>query len=247
MHLYRIGFIYKTSLTMTFCKEIGLDMPGHFPSAAFERFQRVARDVLTVRADATHWKEWGGASNLIAWRFKGAWDDWCQYKNIERIHGRRGGMEEVFEQDKRLFGMFSSGVSSLESACYSIAATLSASSMLGLNFSEAQQRRCSPASLCSWLEELPTADGISMCLRRCTGASEWTMWKDVRNRLAHRSNLPRIHNLAVGALAPAEPALNFGVTTSTPRIEKELQDFDRLHSWLGIELVTCPLLPYQLN
>ena len=52
------------------CAENALDMPDAFPCEAFTRYREAARRVLETPYGSDAQKEFGGASNLIAWRFR---------------------------------------------------------------------------------------------------------------------------------------------------------------------------------
>lgn len=56
---------------------------------------------------------------------------------------------------------------------------------------------------------------------------------DLRNRMNHRSNIPRIGLGAGGAEAPSEQALQFVATSSTAAIEADTPYLEGLFAWLA--------------
>lgn len=53
---------------MPFCEIIQLEVPQNFPLEAYQSFIRAVRDTIPTHLES--YREFGGASNLIAWRFR---------------------------------------------------------------------------------------------------------------------------------------------------------------------------------
>jgi len=208
-------------------------MPVSFPAAELTDFMAAARAVLLTPTKSIGWSELAGASNLIGWRFRAANEYWQAYKSSWTNCGPNVDFEEIYERERNLYGMFSSGVSSIECTAYSIAALLSHPSVLGMAFGQAEQRACSPKKLAQWVSGQAATQSLKSALDSVVNAPEWKCWVDLRNRMTHRSNLPRVVQGAVGNAPPPAKAIHFAATSSTDDIEGELDDFDELHTWLA--------------
>ena len=212
--------------------EYCLDLPDDFPEVELTQYMAVARKVLLEPQKAAQWSEFGGASNLIAWRYRASYEDWQYYKTSLATHSNPDH-EELYRRERALFGMFTAGVSCIESTVYSLAALASHPAVLGLPFGSAEQRRCSPSVLRGWLAPHAKASAVTATLDQLLAANEWELWVDLRNRMTHRSNLPRVIQAWVGALPPPIKPIHFAATSSTPAVEAETTDFDALHEWLA--------------
>jgi len=192
-----------------------------------------ARRVLLRPETSPAWKEFAGASNLIGWRFRASSEDWQAYKASLETAGDSAGYDELFRRERALFGMFTAGVSCIESTVYALAALTSHPRVLAISFSVTEQRACSPRKFVAWLAPYTSAAALSASLKSILSSSEWELWVDLRNRMTHRSNLPRVHELSVGSAPPETKPLNFAPTSSTPRVQAETNEFDALHVWLA--------------
>ena len=217
---------------MPFSTEYCLDMPADFPDAEFTQFMAVARHVLLMPTQHPSWVEFAGASNLVGWRFRASTEDW-QFHKASLASIRNPDHEELFRRERALFGMFTSGVSVLESVVYAIAALASHPAVFGIAFGPGEQRICQPRRLHEWLKPHPQAAILCGILAHLLDSSEWSLWVDLRNRMSHRSDLPRIINASVGGPPPVTKPLLFAATSSTPLVDADTSDFDALHLWLA--------------
>ena len=220
---------------MTYCTEYCLDMPEDFPCTEFTAFMAIARRVLLSPTESPVWKEFAGASNLIGWRFRASYEDWQSHKQ-SLIDVSNPNHEELYQRERALFGMFSSGVASIDSSIYALSALASPPSVLSLRFGPDEQRACNPRRLIEWLRPHPRANGLSQVLIDLVSSRQWSLWVDLRNRMAHRSNLPRIIFAASGGPLPVTKPLVFAATSSTPNVNADTTDFDALHLWLAVTI-----------
>lgn len=207
-------------------------MPDDFPINELTVFMAAARRVLLQPRESHEWKEFAGATNLIGWRYRASSEDWLYYKTSWQIKGVAVDHEEIYRRERALFGMFSSGVACIESTAYALAALASHSRIASIPFGPNEQRKCSPKKLQDWLLPTPNAAALIGTLSNLCSSAEWKLWVDLRNRMTHRSNLPRIVFATVGGQLPPPKALHFAATSSTPIVEGDLESFDALHSWL---------------
>ena len=111
---------------MTFCAEYCIEMPDDFPVVELTAFMAEARRVLIAGGNTSvAWNEFGGASNLIGWRYRASSDAWRAHRLAVEIHGGGRNHEDVYEQELSLFVMFSAGVACIESTTYALAAAAS--------------------------------------------------------------------------------------------------------------------------
>lgn len=221
---------------MRYCAEYCIDVPDDFPVDELMAFMAAARRVLLQPQKGPEWREFAGASNLIGWRHRASSEDWLWYKNSWRAEGATVNHEGLYRRERALFGMFTAGVACIESAAYALAALASHPRVVSISFGPDEQRLCSPKRLHQWLASKPRAIALAEALSTLCASQEWKLWVELRNRMSHRSNLPRIVVGAVGAQPPPAKALHFAATSSTPIIDGELEQFDALHEWL-----TCTL------
>ena len=215
------------------CAENALDMPDAFPCEAFTRYWEAARRVLETPYGSDAQKEFGGASNLIAWRFRACHEDWQAYQNWFVVSETQSSHEANFRCERALFGLFTSGVSCIEAMTYSLAALASHPNILPLPFDACEQRACNPARLAKRLRPHAAASGLERALRNLVAADEWSFWVDLRNRMTHRGNLPRILRVNMGGPTPPAQSLDFGGTSSTRTIRMDTADVELRLGWLA--------------
>ena len=217
--------------------EYCIDLPDDFPESELTQYMAFARKVLIEPQKSAAWAEFAGASNLIAWRYRASYEDWQFYKDSLAKHSNPDH-EELYRRERSLFGMFASGVSCIESAVYSLAALASHPSLLAIPFGATEQRCCGPAALRGWVAPHATATSLTATLDSLLSANEWSLWVDLRNRMTHRSNLPRIIEVSFGAPPSPSKPINFAATSSTQAVRADPADFDALHRWLASMLAS---------
>ena len=212
-------------------------MPEDFPVVELTAFMAEARRVLIPGGNTSlAWKEFGGASNLIGFRYRASSDAWQEHRASIEAYGSGRNHEDLYLQERSLFLMFSAGVSCIESTTYALAAAASDSNVCGIAFASKEQRDCSASRLLGWLTPHPKAADLVSVLQALLAAPEWELWVDLRNRMTHRSNLPRRYFASVGAPPPQVNPLNYAPTSSTPEVDAALTDWDALHRWLAQQL-----------
>jgi hypothetical protein len=177
-----------------------------------------------------------GASNLLDWRYRSCHEDMGRYIESWKRFGSNVSFEELYLREKVLFGMFTAGVSCTESVCYALYAVASYPKLLDLPFGEKEQRKCNPTSLLEQLAKYPAAKALAVRLETLVHSDEWKSWVALRNRMTHRSNLPRNIRGAVGTESPPAKILEFAATTSTPTFVGDDRDLKVLLTWLSESL-----------
>lgn len=210
-------------------------LPKEFPEEEFSSFIDSSRSILLAN-QTDSWKEFSGASNIIGWRFRTCYEEMMVYINSWNQHGENVDFEELYLRERALFGMFSSGVSSMEGLCYAIYALASHPMVLGVPFGVAEQRKCNFRTLTMQLEQHQPAGNVVSEIGVITNSQEWKFWLDLRNRMTHRSNIPRVTYGAVGSSPAPAKALQFAATTSSPAFEEDVEHLQSLYSWLASSL-----------
>jgi len=220
-----------------FVEEVCIDLPTSFPIKAFVEFRASARSILiSPQAKAPQWAEFAGASNLIAWRFRAAVEALERFTESWLRQGAAVGHEEIYVRERELYAMFSCGVSCLDATCYAIYALLSRPDVLGISFNDNDRNQCKPAYLLSKLQGRAEAAPVVAALTALSSSSEWRIWRTFRNRMTHRSNLPRITYASTeDNLPPAKP-VNVAATSSTDAFAADLVDLRDHFTWLASSL-----------
>jgi hypothetical protein len=216
---------------MVFCVEHQLELPDKFPVDAFVAFMATAREVTHTPTKSAAWAELAGASNLIGWRFMACHEDLRTFVESWRTKSP-ASFEGIYLRDRALFGMFTAGVSCVESTCYALHALASHPSVLGVPFSESEQRASSPRRLRQVLSDYSRGKALSVALDALLDSPEWKTWLELRNRMSHRSNLPRNVYGMSGDVPPPAKALQYAATSSSAALTGEIEDLEALFTWL---------------
>lgn len=222
---------------MVWSSEHQLHLPNDFPVDEMVAFMAAARSITLSPTKSNAWVELGGASNLIAWRFRACHEDMSRYTESCNGLGFNISFEEMYLREKALFGMFTAGVSCIESACYALHALVSHQKLLALPFGEHEQRSCNPTRLKERLAKYSEAKALAAALDVLIRSTEWNLWVTLRNRMIHRSNLPRIVRGAVG-IEPPPARMEYGATSSTTAFEADETHLEAMFVWLSESLRT---------
>jgi hypothetical protein len=220
---------------MQFVKEFQIELPNEFPAVEYRDYVTGAKETLLPEKGPS-WAEFAGASNLIGWRFRACFEDMSAYLSSWRDRGANVDLEEVYQRERWLFGMFTAGVSCLESTTYSIHALASHPKVVGVPFGDKEQKSSGVGSLRSALANSEPAEPVVKSLTAILKSGEWKTWVDFRNRMTHRSNLPRIIKGSAGSAPPPAQALEFAGTSSTRRFSADEQGLVALYTWLSHNL-----------
>lgn len=214
-----------------FVDSLKLEMPNLFPAIQYQSFMQASRDVL-LEPKHEAWTEFAGASNLIAWRFRASHEYLRSYLDSWNKTGAHASFEQIYERERDLFGMFMCGCSTIEATCYAIYALASHKALGGVSFDSPVQRRVRPATLERVLRAFPAASNLVSVLDALNRASDWATWVEFRNRMAHRSNLPRMIRASVGSAPPPMHAVQLAATSSSRSTEVSEAGLSSLFEWL---------------
>lgn len=215
---------------MPFAELYQLDLPAEFPLTECEAFCRAVRSRVDTKSDA--WREFGGASNLVAWRFRACVEYREQYLQSWRTRPM-AGFEELYARERAFVAMFVSGVSAIESTVYACYAAGSHPAVIGLPFDEKIRRsRSGPAHFKNALEGLQSGALMVATLETMLASDEWRIWKSYRNTMAHRSNIHRIVYASIGSTPPPERIMQFAGNWSHDPMDGDEGAFIALGTWL---------------
>jgi len=215
---------------MRYYPEYCINVPDDFPVDELTSFRVAAHRVLLQpnKAEAA-WREFAGASNLIVWRYRASSENWLLYKQSCQIKGDDPDHEELYCRERAFFYMFTSGVSCIESTVYALAALASHPCVASISFGPTKHRDGSkPEKLCKWLLNKPRAAPLRQALSKLSESPEWKQGRELRNRMVHRSNIPRM----IISPPPAAEALDYDATSSTESIQSGLKLSNDFHDWL---------------
>lgn len=221
-----------------------LNLPDNFPVNEMIAFDTAAKSILTLPTefapDTAAWQEYVGATNLIGWRFRSCHENMTIWIESWNAHNADVSAEENYLRDRALFGMFTSGLSCIESTCYALHALASHSSILSLEFDNIKQGKASPKNLWRILPSSIKAVRLKDRLKVLIDSDDFIRLSDLRNRMSHRSNLPRNQTLSMGAELPLAMKLDFGETTSTEALLLDELFLENMITWLASSV--CDLL-----
>jgi len=218
-----------------FCEVLQLHMPSLFPLKAFEEFVNKVRGVTLPGSEAR--REFGGASNLIGWRFRACVEDKEGYMASWRQYGADVSFDIIYIRERLLFATFVSGLSCVEATVYACYALASYPNVFGLPFDEKiRQFGSGPKQLKEKLQAINPSIALVSVLEELVASDQWSLWKNFRNTMTHRSNLPRIVYAAMGGPLPPANPLEFASTWSSKALSGDEATFNEMLSWLASSL-----------
>ena len=194
-----------------FSQVLQLDIPELFPLAEFEEFWTSAREILPNPSETR--KEFNGASNLIAWRFRGCVEYHQAYLESWLRVGVAASFEEQYARERSLLACLFAGFPRRREQFATRAMLLHLEFLtLMLPFDERSRRIATPKRLYEQLEEKSSGSSLTAALRTILGSDQWTLWNGYRNTMAHRSSVPRIIFGALGGTLPPAKLLEYAET-----------------------------------
>ena len=176
---------------MPYIENLCINMPPEFPAVQFTQLRKLQQTVLvTDGVQSPQCKEFGLASNALAWRYRAAHEELSFLRGHYSQKTAPVDHEDLYGREKALFNFFTSSVSCIETAIYAIAAYTS--KVLSYDFTAKKQTIRSPDVLHGWLKPHTQAEKLTLVVDELSKSTEWAFLLHVRNRLSHRGNLPAI-------------------------------------------------------
>lgn len=219
---------------MPFCEITQLELPEPFPVSDFQKFVVAAKTLLPAGQPVPPIRrEFLGASNLVAWRFRACVESHRAFLDSWRKFGAAIPHEEVYARQQWLFILFVSGVSAIESLCYACYAMCAAIPSLDMSFGEADRKGVSLRNAYKAIKKRSPNLPLALCMEDVFTSEEWELWMSYRNTMTHRSSvLPEIRG-AHGAPLPPASILAYGKTWSTTELRGDESAYLELIDWLG--------------
>jgi hypothetical protein len=220
---------------MIYCENACLDMPAAFPCHEYTLWRTAAGQLVAASPHGDPAWEHLGASNLTAWRFRQAWENWDWLKAFAEHTPDGGNHEDHCVTDDRMFSMLTAISSCIESTVYSISALASLPSIVGFPFAtqSVQRNGSSPTWLLDKIAQHPKAGLLSHELTALVASPQWLFFMDLRNRVSHRSNLSKPGFATMGGTLPAPIDFHYSATTSTPEVALTIAQFEGDLAWLA--------------
>jgi hypothetical protein len=175
----------------------GLVMPSDFPTAEYE-FVHSRMEPLSRTANEIY-AHFAGAWNAVAYRFMAMTEYERAFSDSIAVVGASPSPLHREEQERALFGFFSSGFSVFEStfyALFSMGAFLS-----GQYFpiaTQKDQQRISPATTAASLAKAFSNDPLMPVVTAILLDPAYLEWREIRNILTHRAAPGRTFFVGIG-------------------------------------------------
>lgn len=196
----RLPLADAVALIMTSTKALsvnGLVPPTDFPSADFEAVDAK----LTPHSGHSAHKHFIGAWNAISYRYMAFAEYDQQFTASVVMHGPGPGHPIRFEQERDLFGFFSSGVSVFDAFCFGTFAIGALTGSTDFCLVSAKDEEVRWKSLLSAYTKSFATDPVVPMLKRIDTDRALVEIRAVRNVLTHRAAPPRQFALKVGPQA----------------------------------------------
>lgn len=222
---------------MPYIENLCINMPPEFPAVPYAELRKLQQTVLvTDGVQSPQCKEFGLASNALAWRYRAAHEELSSLRGHYSQKNAPVDHEDLYQREKALFNFFTAAVSCIETAIYAVAAYTS--NVLYFDFTAKVQRTCSPSALHGWLKPHAKVEKLALVVGELSKSAEWDFLLEVRNRLSHRGNLPGIIYASVGGPPPEVNPILFDRTTSTDPIDMDFEELNGHFAWITKTLIS---------
>jgi hypothetical protein len=215
---------------MTVAQTIGIEMPGDFPTAAYNAVN-IKLGPLQPTNPAL-WAEYASGWNSVAIRFKTTTDaDVAFTRSIKQ--GTAPSHDERQLQEESLFTFFVAGLAVIESFSYALFAIASMKRPADFPMSATEQRKnIRPDVMRQKYSVYFPGSPVNSKFSALLDSPEYREWRDIRNILSHRQAPPRQHYVGGSANGTATWQVLQGlvlndVTTTARR------------TWLANEVAGC--------
>ncbi len=165
---------------------VGIVMPSDFAVAPYTAIH--ARITAKIPTNHIAWSHYAGGWNALAYRFRACAEHDTAFTKSLRRAGAVPPPNERYVQDRELFGFFVTGVSAIESLCYSLFAIGALLNLKEFSISEPRQLKAiTPAKTTEQFAKVFPTEAITTTLAGMLGDAQYEQWCTIRNILAHRS------------------------------------------------------------
>jgi hypothetical protein len=165
---------------------IGIVMPADFAVAPYEAIH--ARITATLPTTHRAWSHYAGGWNALAYRFRACAEHDTAFTLSLRRAGKAPRPNERYVQERELFSFFGTGLSAIESLCYSLFAIGSMLNLKEFNLIEpGHLKAINPKKTTEQFSKVFPNEAITTNLAGMISDANYEEWCDIRNILAHRS------------------------------------------------------------
>ncbi len=165
---------------------VGISMPADFAVAPYHAIH--ARITAKIPTDHTAWSHYAGGWHALAYRFRACAEHDSAFTLSLRRAGKAPRPNERYVQERELFSFFVTGLSAIESFCYSLFAI---GSMLNPNEFKMTKpghlQSVSPKKTTEQFSQVFPNEAITTTLAGTLRDVSYAEWCTIRNVLAHRS------------------------------------------------------------
>jgi hypothetical protein len=175
----------------------GIDVPADFPTGPYENIHAI---VAAKRSSHANYGHYAGASNAVAYRFKAAIEYGDAFALSLKTHSTAPAPQGRYNQEKFLFGFFSSGFSVLESVFFElfVLGAFVAPAKFPLATPQDQQLVTPKRTLVAFTSAFP-ADPILKTLTAVFADPGYQAFRETRNILTHRAAPGRLMYVSIGS------------------------------------------------
>lgn len=171
-------------------------LPADYPTVLTEQCYRKLLDAIPVGSYGRELMGYGFKG--VAYRFRATSEYQREFEcSISAPGGAAPPADEEFLQERCLFGIFTSGLASLESLTFAIHALAGHYEPGYFSLERGGLRNVSPAAVSGAMQKWPAAP-IAQVLGSLISDSVYAEWKDIRNILSHRVVPPRLISIQPG-------------------------------------------------
>jgi len=164
---------------------IGLEMPADFPSEPYEAIN--ARLVKMKDPFPESWSQFTGGWRAVAIRFLSCIEHDKNFTLSVKKFTNAPQQPGRYIQERELFGFFVTGLSTIESLCYSLYAIASILDQNNFPITERELRNVYPETVCLKFYDYYNNENITNELKKLINSQNYKEWKNIKNILAHRS------------------------------------------------------------
>ncbi len=168
----------------------GILVPKNFPA---NPYKKIYERMVKYKDDyKDSWHEFAGGWNAVSYRFLICFENYELFTETVKKYTNAPPQPYRYIQERELFSFFVSGLSTIESICYSLYAICSILKSSEFPINEDDLRNIKPEVVKSKLKCNFENEKITSEIENLTDDTEYFNWKKIRNVLAHRTS-PRRH------------------------------------------------------
>src|SRR3712207_3499862 len=164
---------------------VGIVVPPDFAVAPYNAIH--ARITAKIPTNHIAWSHYAGGWNALAYRFRACAEHATAFTMSIRRAGKAPSPNERYVQERELFGFFVTGLSAIESCCYSLFALGAMLNLQAFPLIELRQLKAiTPHKTTEQFSTVFPNEAITTTLAGMRRDVTYVEWWTIRNVLAHR-------------------------------------------------------------